>query len=152
MTDTSDDLGPEPDPMPRMWLDEIAGPLDMVTRKYADYWKLRAQRAGAERDYRREENAELFAENEALIKERDEARAALARAEDACEKDGKARAEAAGMQMEIDELRELLREAMRRAQNHEYICASDHGNVTRLCNCGLNDLRARVAAVLGEKP
>ena len=44
----------------------------------------------------------------------------------------------------------LLREATRRAQNHEYLCASDHGNVTRLCNCGLNDLRARVAAHFEE--
>ena len=50
MTDTPDDLGPEPDPMPRMWLDETAGLLDMVTRKYADWHRRRAERAERERD------------------------------------------------------------------------------------------------------
>lgn len=51
MTDTPiDQDGPEPDPMPRMWLDETAGPLDMVTRKYADWHRRRAERAKMERD------------------------------------------------------------------------------------------------------
>ena len=137
MTDTPDDLCPEPDPMPRMWLDETAGPLDMVTRRYADWHRRRAERAERERDEdRRREYGYSQQTVDALTKERDQLRGLLdqtfdlLRHEDDC---GILQARRERVPFSVD---------ARKAH---------HARLTT-CTCGCSDLRARVAAVLGEKP
>lgn len=40
----------------------------------------------------------------------------------------------------------LLEEVTPRMDRHDYVCASEHGLYRKRCDCGLLELRARVAA------
>lgn len=44
----------------------------------------------------------------------------------------------------------LLEEVTPRMDRHDYVCASEHGLYRKRCDCGLLELRARVAAHFEE--
>lgn len=44
----------------------------------------------------------------------------------------------------------LLEEVTPRMDRHDYVCASEHGLYRKRCDCGLLELRARVAAHFDE--